>query len=64
MYKILVADDEKDIVSLLKDYFEINDYTVITAYNGNELIEKLSYYSARCELPEGDSLLVYEKIQK
>ena len=26
MYKILVADDERDVVSLLKDYFEMNDY--------------------------------------
>ena len=34
MYKILVADDEKDIVSLLKDYFEMNDYLVLTAYSG------------------------------
>ena len=39
MYKILVADDEKDVVSLLKDYFEINDYLVITAYSGAEAIE-------------------------
>ena len=29
MYKILVADDEKDVVSLLKDYFEINKYLVL-----------------------------------
>ena len=33
MYKILVADDERDVVSLLKDYFEMNDYAVITAYS-------------------------------
>lgn len=33
MYKILVADDEKDVVSLLKDPFEINDYPAITAYS-------------------------------
>ena len=40
MYKILVADDEKDVVSLLKDYFEVNDYLVITAYTGAEAMEK------------------------
>jgi len=39
MYKILVADDEKDVLYLLKDYFEINDYTVITASSGKEAIE-------------------------
>lgn len=40
MYKILVADDEPDIVSMLKDYFEMNGYEIITAYNGKEAIEK------------------------
>ncbi|MBO4290653.1 MAG: response regulator transcription factor [Lachnospiraceae bacterium] len=39
MYKILVADDEKDVVSLLKDYLELNGYLVMTAYNGMQAIE-------------------------
>lgn len=34
-YKILIVDDEKDVVSLLKDYFELNQYETITAYSGN-----------------------------
>lgn len=41
MYKILVVDDEINIVDMLKDYFEINDYHVLTAYNGEEAIERL-----------------------
>ncbi|MEN8906393.1 MAG: response regulator transcription factor [Clostridiales bacterium] len=36
--KILVVDDEEDIVKLLKDYFEINGYNVLTATNGTEAI--------------------------
>lgn len=67
MYKILVADDEKDIVSLLKDYFEINDYTVITAYTGNEVIEKLSQKPdiilLDVSMPDGDGLSVCGKIR-
>lgn len=67
MYKILVADDEKDIVSLLKDYFEIKDYTVITAYNGNEVIEKLSHKPdiilLDVSMPDGDGLSVCERIR-
>ena len=39
--KILIVDDEKDVVTLLKDYFEINHYTVITAYNGAEALKKV-----------------------
>lgn len=38
--KILVVDDEKDVVSLLKDYFEINGYDVLTAKNGAEAIRQ------------------------
>ena len=43
MYKILVVDDEIHIVDMLKDYFEINDYNVITANDGDEAIEKLKF---------------------
>ena len=32
--KILIVDDEADIVSMLKDYFEFNGYDTITAVNG------------------------------
>lgn len=40
MYKILIADDEPDIVFMLKDYFEMNGYETLTAANGREAIEK------------------------
>ena len=42
MYKILVADDEKDVVSLLRDYLELSGYCVFTAYNGAEAVEAAS----------------------
>ena len=42
MYKILVVDDERAVVSLLKDYFELSGYEVCVAYNGEEAMEKLS----------------------
>lgn len=38
--KILVVDDEEDVVSLLKDYFEINGYDIMTAKNGTEAIKQ------------------------
>ncbi|WP_455716775.1 response regulator transcription factor [Anaerosporobacter sp.] len=40
-YKILVIDDEKDVVSLLKDFFEIQGFTVYTAYDGREALHKV-----------------------
>jgi len=36
--KILIVDDEADIVNLLRDYFEINGYFVLTANNGAEAL--------------------------
>jgi len=36
--RILVVDDEPDIVNLLRDYFELNQYTVMTASNGAEAV--------------------------
>ena len=67
MYKILVADDEKDVVSLLKDYFEINGYLVITAYTGAEAIEKASQNPdiilLDVNMPDGDGLYVCRKIR-
>lgn len=38
--KILIVDDEADIVSMLKDYFGYNGYDVITAVSGLEAIKK------------------------
>lgn len=38
--KILIVDDEIDIVTMLNDYFEYNGYDVITANSGLEAIKK------------------------
>lgn len=42
MMKILVCDDEKDIVNALTIYLEADGYAVIPAYNGAEALEKLA----------------------
>lgn len=39
--RILIADDEPGIIQLLKDYFEIQDYQVIEAKNGLEVLGHL-----------------------
>ena len=39
MYKILVCDNDKDIVSAVRIYLSSEGYTVYEAYNGKEALE-------------------------
>ncbi|MGE5630881.1 MAG: response regulator transcription factor [Caulobacteraceae bacterium] len=41
MDKVLVVDDEKDIVRLIKDFLQINAIEVVEAYSGEEALAKL-----------------------
>ncbi|MBI5145225.1 MAG: response regulator [Candidatus Omnitrophica bacterium] len=38
--KILVVDDEKELVEMIKMRLEANDYEVISAFDGQEALEK------------------------
>lgn len=42
MYKILIVDDEKDVVRMLESFFRLKGYDTITAYHGEEAIQKVS----------------------
>ena len=42
--KILLVDDEKDIVEFIKYNLEKENYEVITAYDGEEALEKITQY--------------------
>ncbi|MCC0704470.1 MULTISPECIES: response regulator transcription factor [unclassified Clostridioides] len=65
--KILVVDDEEGITTLLKDYFEINDYEVYTAQNGKEALEKISknpdIILLDINMPEIDGIEVCSRIR-
>lgn len=39
--KLLIVDDEADIVGLLRDYFELTGYSVLAAHNGPEALAQL-----------------------
>ena len=66
-YKILIVDDEKDVVSLLKDYFELNQYETITAYSGEEALQKISMKPdlilLDVNMPDMDGTSVCKKIR-
>jgi DNA-binding response OmpR family regulator len=64
---ILIVDDEDDIISLLKDHFEYNDYDVLTAGSGEEAIKKVEQQPdiilLDINMPELDGFQVCERIR-
>lgn len=40
-YKILIIDDDAELLKMLRRYFEIKKYEVITARNGAEGLSKV-----------------------
>jgi DNA-binding response OmpR family regulator len=41
-YKILIVDDDRELLKMLHRYFTLKNYTIITAENGVEALEKIS----------------------
>lgn len=68
MSKILIVDDEPDIVALLRDYFEINGYTVLTAACGSEALTKVEQSPdiilLDVNMPDIDGLSVCARIRE
>ena len=69
MYRILVCDDEKDIVSALKIYLMADGYQVFEAYNGREALEILKNEDIHLVLmdimmPEMDGITAMLKIRE
>lgn len=64
---ILVVDDEPDVVALLKDYFEINGYRVLTAADGSEALRQAGKQPdlilLDINMPKIDGLEVCRKIR-
>ena len=69
MNRILVCDDEKDIVNALKIYLTSEGYEVLCAYNGNEAVEILKAESIQLVLldvmmPICDGITALSKIRE
>ena len=68
MYKILVCDDEKDIVSALQIYLSAEGYEVLSAYSGKQALEIMEQQSVDLVLmdimmPEMDGLTAVAKLR-
>lgn len=69
MHKILICDDERDIVAALKIYLEAEGYEAVCAYNGNEAVEAVRQNEVRLVLmdimmPECDGIAALAKIRE
>ena len=66
--RILIVDDEIDIVNLLKDYFLLNGYDVLTAVSGQEALRKVEQKPdiilLDVNLPDVDGLTVCQRIRQ
>jgi len=66
--KILIVDDEKGIVTMLRNYFEMLGYNVYVAFNGNEALSKISCQPdiilLDITMPEMDGLTVCQYIRE
>ena len=68
--KILIVDDDKDIVQLLEIYVRNEGYEPITAYNGKEALTKLntnpdiSLVILDIMMPEMDGMEVIKQVRK
>lgn len=67
-HRILLVDDEKGIVTMMKNYFEMSGYQVYFAYNGKEALEKVSYQPdiilLDINMPEIDGISVCRRIRE
>lgn len=45
--KILVVDDDREIVELLTIYLKNENYEIVKAYDGKQALEKLKMYPDR-----------------
>ncbi|MDI6736282.1 MAG: sigma-54 dependent transcriptional regulator [bacterium] len=69
MDKILIVDDDKDILRLLSDIIKSEEYGVITASDGRKALKEIMSHSPALvlldiKLPEMDGLKVLEEIKK
>lgn len=65
---IMLVDDEIGVVAVMKSYFEMSDYRVVTAYSGQEALKKISCQPdivlLDINMPDIDGLTVCQNIRE
>ena len=66
--KILLVDDEKGIVTMMKNYFEMSGYQVYSAFDGKDALEKVTCQPdiilLDINMPEMDGISVCQHIRE
>ena len=66
-YRLLIADDDEELVKMLKSYLEIKGFEILTAGDGLEVLEKLSknpdLILLDINMPRTDGIEVCRKIR-
>lgn len=67
--KILIIDDDPAIVEFLEEFFQDNDFTTVTAFNGVEGLDKLKaekpdLVTLDMDMPEKGGTLFYAGLRK
>lgn len=66
--KILIVDDEKGVVDMLKSYFEMRSFRVYTACNGEAALQQIArnpdIVLLDINMPDMDGLTVCEKVRE
>ena len=66
-YKILIADDDTELVKMLRTFFEIRNYIVITASDGAETLKmierKPDIILLDVNMPKADCIEVCQRIR-
>ncbi len=64
---ILLVDDEPGVIEIMKRYFELSGYRIVTAYSGQEALSKLSCQPdlilLDISMPDMDGLALCERIR-
>ena len=69
MYRILVCDDDKEIVSAIEIYLSKEGYNIVKAYDGKEALEKLEMNEIHLiildiMMPKMDGITVANEVRK
>lgn len=66
--KVMLVDDEKGIVAIMQNYFEIAGFQVITAYSGKEALKKITCQPdiilLDINMPDMDGLTLCQSIRE